>query len=559
MTTILVVEDGSVVARDLLESLARLDSPVLAVATSGRDAIDKARTLAPDLLIVNAAVADELAREPDLPVVFVTAYAEREKQWFSVALDLVSDGVVTTNPDGGIIFANSTAKALFDKAQLEEIQIMLASAPISGPRGQLTGLVFVIRDLSEKNRLHDQLALADRMTSLGKMAAGIAHEINNPLAYIITNIELTDNGLRALSEELEPLLAKLVAAGGARPQRDLLGAIAGLNEAMADAREGTERVRRLVDDLRSFSHPDVRPQVIDPRRAIELAVRICAIKAKGRTALRTVFEPTPSLDANEGRLAQILINLIANAIEAIPEGQPDPNQVTISTRLAEDGRVEISVRDTGQGMDEQTRAQIFQPFFTTKPVGSGTGLGLSIVRRLVAEIGGEIQVLSEVGKGSTFKLFFPPSKTGGEKGSSLRPVQPRRARILVVDDEKLMLMAIRRQLGSRHEVVAMQRPKEALEQIKQGARFDVILCDLIMPELPGWDLFDELARIAPDQAEACVFVTGAAMDTEARAFLERVENRYVEKPFESDTLERALREVLEERRRRSLPQQDPTH
>lgn len=488
-----------------------------------------------------------------------------QRRWFRAVLEQVSDGVVHATADGEISFVNEAARAIFELDQLadkaraahasllhdpsmfnaEDGGVYLTVLPLLDAQGTLDSFVMIMRDDRERVLLQGQLDQAARMASLGVMAASIAHEINNPLAFISANVEYTGTELRVLVAEMEQIAARL-GATKTEQKSGAIGTLTEMTDAISDTRVGTSRLRRIVEDLRIFSHPDPKLTALDPRTEVELAIRICTPKARARALIETKIEPTARVFAEEGKLAQVLINLISNAIDAIPEGRADQNRVTVSVDSMASGDVRIRVTDTGHGMNDDTKARLFLPFFTTKASGSGTGLGLSIVKRLVGELRGEIAVQSEIGKGTTFSLLLPPC-ADTEAAVEVRPSKrlARRPRLLILDDEPLILVALKRLLSRDYEVVDLQNPLEALNRIKSGERFDILLCDLIMPEMSGWDLFEELRRIAPDQAHSCVFLTGASLHSQARRFLEGVENRRLEKPFDAESLERELREILE--------------
>jgi CheY-like chemotaxis protein len=215
----------------------------------------------------------------------------------------------------------------------------------------------------------------------------------------------------------------------------------------------------------------------------------------------------------------------------------------VSTRHdAAAGQVIAEIRDTGPGIPDEIRARIFDPFFTTKPIGVGTGLGLSICHRIISTLGGDITVESHPGRGTTFRVVLPVASANDEKAPV--PVTPPpviapslRARIAIVDDEVAIGTTIRRVLGSKHDVVPITAAREAIARVAGGERFDVIVCDLMMPEVTGMDLHAELSRLAPDQAARMVFMTGGAFSPSARAFIERMSNARLEKPFELSRLE----------------------
>jgi len=201
--------------------------------------------------------------------------------------------------------------------------------------------------------------------------------------------------------------------------------------------------------------------------------------------------------------------------------------------------VVIEVRDTGSGIAPEHLGRIFDAFFTTKPVGVGTGLGLSICHRIVRSLGGELEVESELDAGSTFRVSLPAASSTGEsvRPPSLIPRRPgRRGRVLVIDDEPMIATAIRRTLSLEHDVVLSSAAAIALQRIKQGEEFDVILCDLMMPQMTGMELYEELVRTAPAQADRVVFLSGGAFTAAARAFLDEVPNPHLEKPFDTRQL-----------------------
>ena len=208
-----------------------------------------------------------------------------------------------------------------------------------------------------------KFALADRMSSLGTLVAGIAHEINNPLAYVMANLDV-------IADELD----------GIRAGSPVEARIAGLSEMVADARVGADRVRQIVRGLRAFSRADdERRTVLDVRKVIDVATKLAFNEIRHRAKLVTDFGDAPFIHADEGRLVQVFVNLLVNAAQAIPEGNADRNEIRVRTRTHQSGAALIAVEDTGAGIPPAIMGRIFDPFFTTKDVGEGTGLGLSIL------------------------------------------------------------------------------------------------------------------------------------------------------------------------------------
>src|SRR5713226_1533023 len=192
--------------------------------------------------------------------------------------------------------------------------------------------------------------------------------------------------------------------------------------------------------------------------------------------------------------------------------------------------------------------RIFDAFFTTKAVGVGTGLGLAICQRIIADMGGELTVESELGRGTTFRVALPVARKEEEREAAA-PVEPvpvagRRGRILVVDDEKMVVSVIKRILSKEHDVVATVAAREALALCAAGEKFDLILCDLMMPEMTGMDLHRELSRVAPEQANRMIFLTGGAFTDKARQFLSETVKEYLEKPFDPVNLRAIVQRYL---------------
>jgi signal transduction histidine kinase len=245
----------------------------------------------------------------------------------------------------------------------------------------------VVRDVTERRRLELQLQLADRLASAATLAAGVAHQINGPLARVLANLDY------ALGELAAP-------AGGA----------AELRQALDQARDGAARVRDIVRDLRTFSHgsdPDRSP--VDLRRVLQSTVALAQQEIRQVARLSLELGEVPPVLGGEHRLGQALLNLLLNAVQAIPPGAPQAHLVRAATSVAEDGRVAVEVADTGVGIPADRLARIFDPFFTTRPAGSGLGLGLAIVHAIADDLGGEVRVRSEPGRGSTFTVLLPPA------------------------------------------------------------------------------------------------------------------------------------------------------
>jgi signal transduction histidine kinase len=377
---------------------------------------------------------------------------------------------------------------------------------------------------AEQRRLEEKLLRADRMASIGALVAGVAHEINNPLAIVLANLEL---------------LARLsIPPSGPAPRLDT----AEIQETLRDAREAADRVRVIVAGLKTLSRSDeLERGPVDLHRMLDFSIKMAWNEIRHRARLIKAYGPVPAVLGNEARLGQVFLNLLINAAQAIPEGSAGENEIRIATRRGAEDSVLVEIRDSGLGMPAAVMARIFDPFFTSKPVGAGTGLGLAICDTIVRAHGGEITVSSAVGQGSTFVVRLPATEGVPSSLRRATPVIPvaRRGRVLVVDDEPAIGVALRRTLQDDHDVEVVTSARGALDLLEAGCRFDLILCDMMMPEQTGEGLHGELARKLPEQAERMVFLTGGAFTPRARSFLERVNNLCLEKPFDGDAV-RAL-------------------
>jgi PAS domain S-box-containing protein len=403
-------------------------------------------------------------------------------------------------------------------------QIIWGHVSVSAVRdasGAVDRLVAIIRDITESRRMQEQLALADRLASLGTLAAGVAHEINNPLCALIGSLELLlqtapdgDDGTR--TEHLEIM------------------------------KEAAARIRDIARDLRVFARAEsdvVGP--VDVVAVLESSLRLAGNDLRHRASIVRRFSDVPPVAANASRLGQVFLNLLVNAAQAIDEGHADRNHVALTVERCGDDRVAIEVADTGPGIPASRLARLFQPFSTTKAQGHGMGLGLAICQRIVAHYGGTIGARSDEGQGATFRIELPVHAKATASAASRPPsarATPSGLRALVVDDNPLVRETLRKLLelglGVRADVAASA--SEALSRIRNGARYDAILSDLMMPTMSGSEFFSALEALDREQAERVVFVTGGAFTPSAAAFLESHAQPVLEKPIDLVALRRAL-------------------
>jgi PAS domain S-box-containing protein len=497
--------------------------------------------------------------------------AEQELRRHALIFESFYDGVVITDLSGRIVDMNPSAERMFGRTKAESLGQTLFSVlhpsetdaltakmlstleqagrwtgevefqrrdgtggscecvavPLKDAEGRTIACIMVHRDITERKNLQARLVMADRLASVGTLGAGVAHEINNPLAYMLVNLHLIRSGLANMEAEAPP------------------GTIAPLQELVQETTEGAERIASIVQDLKTFARgeADSRLGPVDVRRAVELACKMADNMLRHRARLLLDFENVPLVEANESRLGQVFLNLLLNAAQAIPEGEPaDRHEVAVRIRASAPGHVVVEVRDTGMGMTPEVLSRVFDPFFTTKPIGEGTGLGLSICHGIIESMGGTISAESTPGKGSTFRvvLRMAPQETEALTRTGSRLALPSanapRARVLVVDDEPNVTSSLQRVLSSEHEVATANSGHDALKMLSSDRGFDVILCDVMMPGMTGMDLYAELARAAPEVTGRVVFMTGGAFTPRAVSFLQGVPNPKIGKPLNLEEL-----------------------
>jgi PAS domain S-box-containing protein len=287
-----------------------------------------------------------------------------------------------------------------DSPRVREVRFQIGegsvlTAEISSLRLVFTGQPATLvsaRDLTERKQIQERLVVADRLASVGTLAAGVAHEINNPLAFIISNLSFLSEELHAISSEMPA------------------GRMDEMQEVLDETKKGFDRVRDIVQKLKTFSRgDDEQTSAVDLKRVVESALSLARGDLRTRATVVKELYDVPLVEGSEAKLNQVVLNLLINASQAITQGPPDKNEIRVVLRT-EGERAIIEVKDTGNGIPRDVLGRIFDPFFTTKPVGEGTGLGLSICHGIITSFGGEITVHSEVGHGSTFRISLPALK-----------------------------------------------------------------------------------------------------------------------------------------------------
>jgi PAS domain S-box-containing protein len=386
--------------------------------------------------------------------------------------------------------------------------------------GRVTGLLGIVRDVSEERRLLDQLVRQERLAAVGQLVGGVAHELNNPLASVIACTELLLASPLASSQEHETLTA---------------------------LRDESQRAARIVSSLLTFTRQQ-RPKhavtSVNDLLSRTLDLRRYALSVHG-VALETDLDPTiPTTWGDPGQLQQLFLNLLSNAEQAVRDWEGERRIVVCSARVA--SRLVVTVQDTGPGIAPADLDRIFNPFYTTRSVGEGAGLGLSMADAIVREHGGRIYVDSTPGEGATFiveiPLVTPPleARLPDEPADAAAVADSSPLSILIVDDEPAIRFALRKYLESQgHQVVDAANGREAESRLAERS-FDRIVLDLRMPEMSGDELFKRLLDKKPEVASRVVFLTGDVDSARAREFLESTGRPFLGKPFSFEELGAAL-------------------
>ncbi|HYE92962.1 MAG TPA: response regulator [Terriglobales bacterium] len=513
---ILIVDDEPVNVRVLDRMLAAAGYTELVSTTDPRQVLGLFRERQPDLVLLDLmmpyldgfAVLEQLRAEIPagayLPVLILTADATTETR--RRALDAGAHDFLTK--------------------PFEHFEALLRIRNLLQTRRLHVALEAHNRSLEETVRQRSaQLLQSEKVAAMGSLLAGVAHELNNPLSVLSGHAQL-------LTEDDIP----------------------GVGQRATQIQNAADRCVRIVRNFLALARQRPPERAATRLRAvIEGSLELLAYELRtDNVAVTTDVEAgLPVLWADAHQLHQVLVNLITNAHHAMRR-QSAPRTLTISARHEpETARVRLAVADSGPGIPEAVRAQIFEPFYTTKPAGEGTGLGLSLCRGIIVEHGGTIAVDTELGRGTTFVIELPvvtpPPQAEAPSGAGAARPKPRKSYILVVDDEAavadVVADALRRD-GHRTEVAS--DGARAL-QILALAPFDLIVSDTKMPGMDGEGLYEEVGRRFPALRDRIVFVTGDVLSAEKRAFLERTGAPFLTKPCDLGELRRVVAAVLEER------------
>jgi two-component system NtrC family sensor kinase len=384
---------------------------------------------------------------------------------------------------------------------------------------------FFFREVTDRGRLEQQLRQAEKLSSLGQMISGVAHELNNPLSVIKGYLDLV-----VAHHEITP-----------QTREDLEKVV-----------QECDRAAKLVRNFLSFAreHPP-RREMVDVNTLIQgvADLRKADITRAGVELFMDLAPALPSTSADPDQIQQLIINLLNNAIQAMAD-TPAPHTLRISTQIKSPDTLLISMEDSGPGVPPELQSRIFEPFFTTKPEGVGTGLGLSIAHSIMTEHHGKISCERSSLGGAAFHLEFPIASVAA--AAPLREMAPPiappagqvSARVLVLDDEQFIADLLSEMLSVLgHQPVVCLTPVAALEMLQTG-EFDLVISDFRMPVMNGEQFYHALAQIKPGLARRVIFLTGDVVNEETQLFLASTGNPHLEKPFQLTRLEAVIAEVL---------------
>jgi two-component system, NtrC family, sensor kinase len=481
-----------------------------------------------------ATTAMVLDADPDIHVVLCTAYSDHG--WSEIVNTVgETDRVLILKKPFNAIEVRQLSHTLTSKWRLAranrrrmahlEQRVAERTQDLQAANQQLR------HEMQERIRAESELRKAQRLEALGRLAAGIGHEINNPLSFITASIEAASGELETICDQLPP------------------GLYEDLEELLGAAAIGADRIAQIVRNIRLVSRPSEAPaEFVDISRALALCAKMVQCEIDPRIELALELSPVPPVIGKRVEMEQVFINLFKNAAHALIEQPTAMPRIEARARCGEGGTVVVEITDNGPGIPEHLLDKIFDPFFTTKPMDRGSGLGLSICHSIVNALGGTIGIRSREGQGTTVSVCLPPAPSHAPRprhttaSDPALPIAPVRGRILVVDDEPLMLRAFERALGA-HDVVTAAEGREALA-LCMSEPFDLILCDIMMPGVNGRDFFEMLKQAHPGAEARIVFVTGGILVDEVREFLASVPNECLEKPFASAVLRKKVARKL---------------
>jgi len=397
-------------------------------------------------------------------------------------------------------------------------------SPLRDAAGLQTGIIGISHDVSDIRRLQARAVQDDRIQALGTLAASVAHEINNPLTWVLGHAGQAGRAIDALEACL-------------REGSDAVSALAQLREHLDLIRQGAERMAGITRDLRTFSRVDEGPPTrVSCVEVVRSVLRLVGNNVRSSAGALLDLQETLAVLIPESRLVQAVLNLVTNALQAA-EAVAEPDRAVEIRTYSDAGDAVIEVANSGPGIAPADRERIFEAFYTTKAIGQGTGLGLFVSRNIVRSAGGSLLVDDRPGGGARFRIRLPAAAAVPPAPSPSPVAHPDQAvahegRILVIDDDPLVADVLIEELRHAGYTPVRVPPGAGARDALLAGDFDLAYCDLMMAGMTGMDLAAELARSAPGVLPRVVFMTGGAFTEESQAFRDARESACVDKPFD---------------------------
>ncbi|HWA73265.1 MAG TPA: response regulator [Polyangiaceae bacterium] len=522
----LLVEDNEIFAQALGDMLADADVEVRLSHVARLSDAAAFRDPPPDVILLDLALPDAEGVDslrgaqtalPGVPIVVLTAERDSER-----ALQILRGGA-----------QDYLVKGAFDADTL------------------LRSMRYAV-ERAQSEQLRRRLLQADRLAAIGKLAAGVAHEISNPASFVRANQELVRAHLESASLALRS--AFRTAGGSSSVTAELLAELEAVRSEIDEMRRvneqttfGVERICSVVADLRGYTR--LEPAQLVEVRPNDVVNEVCQLVlgvVRHKAQLLKDLHEVPPIALAPGRLEQVLTNLLMNAAQAIPDGAPQRERITISTRL-HDGEVSITVEDTGSGMTEEEQRHVFEPFFTTKTREEGLGLGLSICADIVAAHGGSIRCSSVSQQGSRFEVRFKVAPTLQPIATPALPSEApasARARVLLVDDEPYIRQTYALLLDTDFDVVTAANGGQALACLEADPDIDLVICDVMMPDMDAAQMLGKVRSTRPELVSRFVLHTGGAMSERTRLLVDSGEHPVFYKPMTVTEMVSGIRRLL---------------
>jgi len=389
-------------------------------------------------------------------------------------------------------------------------------------------ILAIINEITERNKIQRKQLLDEKLTATSFLAAGLAHELNNPAAYIYMNLNFINDKLTKITEQFsEPAV--------------ILEKLSEINHIVKQSLTGIERIRDVIKNLKGFTHiTENDSKEFNIHEILDASVSVVSANIYASTAkLIKDYQASNFMTyGSSGKLQQMFTHLLMNAAQSIDPANSEDNTITIHTFNKNNG-IEIAIKDTGVGISDDLLGKIFDPFFSTKTAAGHKGLGLFICYDIVRGEGGEITVYNLESHGTCINIFLPLRKKPVTVANVVKNIELKtgKLKILLIDDEQDILNALARGLNNDFEVTTLQNPAEALALLtKTNGNFDIIVSDLIMPQMRGMELFQQVKQSFPGLENNMIFMTGGIYSPEVYKFLESIQNHSLDKPFKVSDL-----------------------